>query len=186
MSNVFTGLNISAIEAHLVYWTHIVSSYDSFFIGKKVPTQTQYVTLQNIVLKKRGRQFKQISDDGLTTIIGNHAEYTVRVTVYGDSCEEDMLKLENSLYFDTWETYFDTNLIGLAKTGSIKSSDSFNFTEFIPQSQMDIKFNIFVYNTETNNYGGYISYVEGELELDADNTDGTSESVTLDFTEDDT
>jgi len=165
MSNAFTGTNIEVFESHLIYWIKSVTSLDGFYVGKKTPSLDEYFTIEFINISNKGTPWKEINSGATTSTIKNHKTLSARITIYGDSCTSNILKTTNSIHGE-WINYLrDTAYLGYGKTGQIKISNDFNFTDFLPQAQVDIQFNILVYTTETI---FPIESVETDLDIDTD------------------
>jgi len=156
--------DLTDFEAPLIYWAKTVSGgLKGFFSGKKnkAPINEDYFLFEFINTVRRAR-----SSAGYDTITGfwNNsypAEYIVRLTIYGNASKTRLVQIENSLFGEEVPRYLASHGLCFAKVSNIKHSEPFEYTEFLPQSQMDLTFNVTLSSYEDK---GFIEQADADIE----------------------
>ncbi len=136
--------NLEIFEAPLLYWVRQVSGLDGFFTGKKyqAPTDKDYFLFEFLSLNRRSRSFRKYNEETEKFDLYYNAEIIYRLTIYGDSSKSKIILAENSLQGYEVPMYLASHGLGYATSSNIKHFSPFDNTEFLPQSQIDLTFNV--------------------------------------------
>lgn len=145
--------NVESYEPYLLYWVNNVSGLQGFFTGKKIKEITgTYFTFEYISndRKSRGYRVTVPNEDYVETRY--NAELIIRLTVYGENCNSKITLIENTLFGEDVPKYLKINGLNFAKSSNIRFSNDFNITEFLPQAQVDLTFNITLSTLENSDW----------------------------------
>jgi len=156
--------DITDFEAPLVYWVNRVGgNLKGHFSGKKnkAPVNEDYFVFEFLNLLRRARSSADY--DTITGFWNNYypAEYLVRLTIYGTASKTKLVQIENSLFGEDVPSYLASHGLCFAKSSNIKHTEPFEYTEFLPQSQMDLTFNVTLSSYEDK---GFIEQADAEIE----------------------
>lgn len=169
--------DLTTYEKYLIHWAKNVSGNKGFFVGEETPILQDYFLFQPLLLTRLSRTFNWYD-----RISGKYykvypATWRLRLTTYGDKCEEAMIKLENSLYSDEWNNYLKSKNLNFADCTNIRISNDFNITQFLKQAQCDIIFNLVISEEYVDNW---IDIVSGDLTVKENNSITIIETINVD------
>lgn len=160
---------INHYKPYLIYWVKSITGLEGFFANQKIKIpDNDYFLFSFLSLTFKGMGEYTNPPEGLTTdldeeefIVVKHAgELTLKLEIFGEDAFAKLTGVIATLSTNSWNNYLDNSGLGFAKKSKIISFDTFNFTDFIEQAQVNLVFNVSV---SLNEIQGSIETVEEEL-----------------------
>jgi len=145
--------DVKTFEPHLVYFAKQVSGLDGFFAGKKIKAYPDsYFFFEQLLLRPLDKGQREYNSTTGYFDTYYDCEWMVRLTVYGEDCTSKAFLIKSSLNGEVVPTYLYNHGISIARSTEIKTLNEFYITEFLPQAQIDLTFNINLSITEDLSY----------------------------------